>query len=149
MSVCRPKRNGSTPRAAARRVGLVFVQQVFPMPEGAARYVWYQGTESANNELNAIGLLKPNPLGLRHAGQRRRVRARPFRLNKLSRLHGQAGGATVKGGDYRTPLDDIRSAAREEFVPIDGKERALAEHRLSPCPGGARAAEHATFGGDP
>ena len=27
----------------------------------------------------------------------------------------------MKGGDYRTPLDDIRSAAREEFVPIDGK----------------------------
>ena len=45
-------------------LGPVFVQQVFPMPEGAARYVWYQGTESANNELNAIGLLKPNPLGL-------------------------------------------------------------------------------------
>ena len=55
--------NGSTPRAAASPVS-VFVQQVFPMPEGAARYVWYQGTESANNELNAIGLLKPNPLGL-------------------------------------------------------------------------------------
>ena len=45
----------------------------------------------------------------------------PFRLNKLSRLHGQAGGATVKGGDYRTPLDEIRSSERGEFVPIDGK----------------------------
>jgi hypothetical protein len=98
----------------------VFVQQAFPMPEGAARYVWYQGTESANNELNAIGLLKPNPLGLHDMlGNAGEFVLDPFRLNKLSRLHGQAGGATVKGGDYRTPLDDIRSAAREEFVPID------------------------------
>ncbi|MGE5442034.1 MAG: formylglycine-generating enzyme family protein [Bacteroidota bacterium] len=98
----------------------VFVQQTFPMPDGPARYVWYQGTESANNELNVIGLLKPNPLGLHDVlGNAGEFVLDPFRLNKLSRLHGQAGGATVKGGDYRTPLDDIRSAAREEFVPID------------------------------
>ena len=100
----------------------VFVQPAFPMPEGAARYVWYQGTEFANNELNAIGLLKPNPLGLHDMlGNAGEFVLDPFRLNKLSRLHGQAGGATVKGGDFRTPLDNIRSAAREEFVPIDGK----------------------------
>ena len=100
----------------------VFVQPAFPMPEGAARYVWYQGTESANNELNAIGLLKPNPLGLHDMlGNAGEFVLDPFRLNKLSRLHGQAGGATVKGGDYRTPLDEIRSAERGEFVPIDGK----------------------------
>ncbi|MBK8175043.1 MAG: SUMF1/EgtB/PvdO family nonheme iron enzyme [Rhodospirillales bacterium] len=105
----------------------VFVAPVFPMPEGAARYVWYQGTESANNELNVIGLLKPNPLGLYDMlGNVGEFVLDPFRLNKLSRLHGQAGGATVKGGDYRTPLEDIRSAAREEFVPLDkqGERRA-------------------------
>ncbi|WP_049976223.1 SUMF1/EgtB/PvdO family nonheme iron enzyme [Azospirillum sp. B506] len=98
----------------------VFVQPSFPMPEGAASYVWYQGSESANNELNAIGLLKPNPLGLYDMlGNAGEFVLDPFRLNKLSRLHGQAGGQTVKGGDFRTPLADIRSAAREEFVPTD------------------------------
>ena len=98
----------------------VFVQPAFPMPEGPARYVWYQGSESANNELNAIGLLKPNPLGLYDMlGNAGEFVLDPFRLNKLSRLHGQAGGQTVKGGDFRTPLADIRSAAREEFVPTD------------------------------
>ena len=98
----------------------VFVEPAFPMPEGAARYVWYQGTESANNELNAVGLLKPNPLGLHDMlGNAGEFVLDPFRLNKLSRLHGQAGGATVKGGDYRTPQADIRSAEREEFVPVD------------------------------
>jgi Sulfatase-modifying factor enzyme 1 len=100
----------------------VFVEPTFPMPEGAARYVWYQGTDSANNELNVVGLLKPNPLGLHDMlGNVGEFVLDPFRLNKLSRLHGQAGGATVKGGDYRTPLADIRSAAREEFVPVDKK----------------------------
>lgn len=98
----------------------VFVQPAFPMPEGPARYVWFQGSESANNELNAVGLLKPNPLGLYDMlGNAGEFVLDPFRLNKLSRLHGQAGGQTVKGGDFRTPLADIRSAAREEFVPVD------------------------------
>ena len=97
-----------------------FVEPAFPMPEGVARYAWYQGSESANNELNAIGLLKPNPLGLHDMlGNVAEFVLDPFRLNKLSRLHGQAGGYTVKGGDYRTPAEDMRSAARDEFAPLD------------------------------
>ena len=42
-----------------------------------------------------------------------------FRLNKHSRLHGQAGGYTVKGGDFRTALADLRAAARAEYLPVD------------------------------
>ncbi len=100
----------------------VFIETTFPMTEAPARYVWYQGTDSANNELNVVGLLKPNPLDLYDMlGNVGEFVLDPFRLNKLSRLHGQAGGQTVKGGDYRTPLADIRSAARQEFVPIDKK----------------------------
>lgn len=100
----------------------VFVEQTFPMPEGMARYVWHQGTDSANNELNAIGLLKPNPLGLHDMlGNVSEFVLDPFRLNKLSRLHGQAGGQTIKGGDYRTAAANIRSAARDEFLPVDKK----------------------------
>lgn len=99
-----------------------FTLPVFPMPEGMARHVWYGGSESANNELNAIGLLKPNPLGLHDVlGNVGEFVLDPFRLNKLSRLHGQAGGFMVKGGDYRTRAGDIRSAARDEFVPVDQK----------------------------
>jgi formylglycine-generating enzyme required for sulfatase activity len=100
----------------------VFIEPTFPMEEGAARHVWYQGTDSANNELNAVGLLKPNPLGLHDMlGNVGEFVLDPFRLNKISRLHGQAGGNLVKGGDYRTPLADIRSAARTEFLPVDKK----------------------------
>ena len=98
----------------------VFEQTAFPMPEGPQRYVWFAGTDSSNNELNAIGLLKPNPLGLHDMlGNAGEYVLDVFRLNKYSHLHGQAGGYTVKGGDFRTALADIRSAARVEEVPVD------------------------------
>jgi hypothetical protein len=98
----------------------VFEQPMFPMPEGPQRYVWFAGTDSSNNELNAIGLLKPNPLGLHDMlGNAGEFVLDAFRLNKHSRLHGQAGGYTVKGGDFRTALADIRAAARTEYLPID------------------------------
>jgi hypothetical protein len=98
----------------------VFEQPVYPMPEGAGRHFWHAGTDSSNNELNAIGLLAPNPLGLHDIlGNVGEFVLDPFRLNKHSRLHGQAGGYTVKGGDFRTPLADIRAAARTEYLPVD------------------------------
>ena len=107
-----------------------FQLQAFSMVGGPAEYVWYQGTESANNELNGIGLLKPNPLGLHDMlGNSGEFVLDPFRLNKLSRLHGQSGGNLVKGGDYRTPLAEIRAAARVEFPPID---RAASVARPAP-----------------
>lgn len=99
-----------------------FIAPVFPMAEPPAGYIWYQGTDSANNELNAIGLLKPNPLGLHDIlGNVGEFVLDPYRLNKVSRLHGQAGGNLVKGGDYRTPLADVRTAGRVESAPIDKK----------------------------
>lgn len=98
----------------------VFEQRTPPMAEGIARHAWHAGTESSNNELNAVGLLLPNPLGifdmLGNAGE---LVLDPFRLNKHSRLHGQAGGYMVKGGDFRTAVGDIRSASRVEFVPVN------------------------------
>lgn len=98
----------------------VFEQPMFPMPEGVQRYAWYAGTDSSNNELNAVGLLKPNPLGLHDTlGNAGEFVLDAFRLNKHSRLHGQAGGYTVKGGDFRTALADLRAAARVEYLPID------------------------------
>jgi hypothetical protein len=38
----------------------------------------------------------------------------PFRLNKLDRFHGQAGGFIVRGANYLTPETDIRTAWRQE-----------------------------------
>lgn len=98
----------------------VFEQPAFPMPEGMQRYVWYGSSESANHELNAVGLLKPNPLGLYDMlGNAGEFVLGTFQLNKLSRPHGQYGGYIVKGGDFETAADDIRAAYRVEFDPID------------------------------
>jgi hypothetical protein len=117
----------------------VFEQPAYPMPEGPQRHVWHAGTDSSNNELNAVGLLKPNPLGLHDMlGNAGEYVLDAFRLNKHSRLHGQAGGYTVKGGDFRTALGDIRSAARVEVVPVDknGERRDKATgFRLVVVPG--------------
>nr|WP_294509968.1 SUMF1/EgtB/PvdO family nonheme iron enzyme [uncultured Rhodopila sp.] len=97
-----------------------FAAPLFPMTQPLAKYVWYSGTESSNGHLQPIGLLLPNPLGLFDMlGNARQFAFTLFRLNHLSRLHGDAGGYAVRGGDYSTPPDQIRSAARDEFVPYD------------------------------
>jgi formylglycine-generating enzyme required for sulfatase activity len=96
-----------------------FEQPVFDMPDGIGRYVWFAGTESSNNELNSVGLLRPNPLGIHDIlGNAGEFVLDPFRLHKHSRLHGQAGGFIVKGGDFRTPPAEIRASSRSEYVPI-------------------------------
>ena len=98
----------------------VFEEATYPMPEGLRRHAWFGSSESANHELNAIGLLKPNPLGLHDMlGNVAEFVLDPFQLNKLSRLHGQSGGYLAKGGDYESAAADIRAAYRLEFNPVD------------------------------
>lgn len=97
-----------------------FEEAVFPMADATARYIWYGGTESSKNEVNVVGLLRPNPLGLHDIlGNVGEFVLDAYHFSKYSRLHGQVGGYLVKGGDYNTPEANIRTAARSEFVPID------------------------------
>jgi formylglycine-generating enzyme required for sulfatase activity len=88
-----------------------------PMPEGGpTAYVWFQGSQSAAGRIHPMGLLKPNPLGLYDMlGNASEMMFEPFRLNRRGRLHGQAGGFIIRGGDFLTPLDQIRSATRTEL----------------------------------
>jgi formylglycine-generating enzyme required for sulfatase activity len=97
-----------------------FEARLFPMAEEPARYLWYDGVDSSNRELNVIGLLKPNPLGLHDMpGNVAELTLEPFRLDRVGRPHGRAGGFVKRGGDYRTPLSAIHSGLREEFAPLD------------------------------
>lgn len=97
-----------------------FLSPLFPMEDDLAAYVWFGSPDSSDFKLQAIGLLKPNPLGLHDIlGNAAEYVLDPFRLNKVSRLHGQAGGVTVKGGDFFTPRDAVRSAQRQEMNPHD------------------------------
>lgn len=87
----------------------------YPMPEGPNGYEWFAGAQSANGQLQRAGLLKPNPLGLHDIlGNADEMIFEPFRLNKLDRQHGQAGGFIVRGGNYLTAQADMRTAARRE-----------------------------------
>lgn len=87
----------------------------YPMAEGLNGHEWFAGSQSANGHLQLAGLLKPNPLGLHDMlGNADEMIFEPFRLNKLDRQHGQAGGYVVRGGNYLTAQGEMRTALRKE-----------------------------------
>lgn len=95
----------------------------YPMPEGLNAHEWFAGSQSANGRLQLAGLLATNPLGLHDMlGNASEMMFEPFRLNKLDRQHGQAGGFVVRGGSYLTPREDLRTALR-------GEEPYYSEHQ--------------------
>lgn len=92
-----------------------FADVRYPMPEGLTSHEWFAGSKSSNGKLQVIGLLSPNPLGLHDMlGNASEMMFDPFRLNKLDRLHAQAGGYIVRGGNYQTTDADVRSSLRRE-----------------------------------
>ena len=92
-----------------------FREARYPMADGVNKHVWFAGSQSANGKLQLVGLLAPNPLGLHDIlGNADEMMFEPFRLNKLDRFHGQAGGFIVRGANYLTPETDIRTAWRQE-----------------------------------
>ncbi|MCG8312006.1 MAG: formylglycine-generating enzyme family protein [Pseudomonadales bacterium] len=92
-----------------------FRDTTFPVPEGLNQYAWFAGPTSSNGKLNLVGRLNPNPLGLHDMlGNVEEIMLEPFRLNKLNRFHGQFGGFVVRGGNYLTPLSEIRTSLRQE-----------------------------------
>lgn len=99
----------------------------YPMPsEGLSGYEWFAGSKSASGKLQAIGLLKPNPLGLHDMlGNAAEMMFEPFHLNKINRLHGQAGGFIVRGDNYLVSDTEFRTAARKEVPYYDQQ----GEHR--------------------
>ncbi|WP_122663746.1 SUMF1/EgtB/PvdO family nonheme iron enzyme [Pseudomonas viridiflava] len=100
----------------------------YPMPDGLNAYEWFAGAQSSNGQLQLTGLLKPNPLGLHDMlGNVDEMMFEPFRLNKLDRQHGQAGGYVVRGGDYRTAQGELRSALRKERNYYEAKDAATSK----------------------
>ncbi|SMF66138.1 Sulfatase-modifying factor enzyme 1 [Tistlia consotensis] len=94
-----------------------FRRPLFPMPEGdLSRYAWFQGPRSCSGDLQLVGRLRPNPLGLFDIlGNVEEIMLEPYRLNRGGRLHGQNGGFVVKGGSCWTDESAISTALRTEF----------------------------------
>ncbi|MBR0652217.1 SUMF1/EgtB/PvdO family nonheme iron enzyme [Roseomonas terrae] len=110
-------------RGGAAVSELDFLGRVFPMPEGTSRYAWFQGPRSAAGRAQPVGMLEPNPLGLHDIlGNVGELVLEPFRAVRVGRLHGQAGGVVVKGGDFRTPEAALRSSLRIEMPPYDATD---------------------------
>lgn len=109
---------------AARGGGKVtpeeFLAPTWPMPEGADRYV-LAGSRAAGGRVGQVGQRLPNPLGLYdmlgNAGQ---MMLEPYRMNRVGRPHGQAGGTAVRGGSYAASSPaSLRTAMRDEILPFD------------------------------
>ncbi len=91
----------------------------YPMDD-MKNYEWFSGAQSSNGKVQLIGRLHPNPLGLYDMlGNVSEMMFTPFYLNKLNRLHGQAGGFVVRGGSFQSNPGDIRSATRKEVNYYD------------------------------
>ena len=99
--------------------GEEFLAPTWPMPEGAERHI-LAGTRGAGGRVGQVGTRLPNPLGLYdmlgNAGQ---MMLEPYRLNRVGRLHGQAGGIAVRGGNYTGNPASLHVAQRDEIPPYD------------------------------
>ena len=106
-------------RGGARVTEEEFLGPTWPMPEGVERYV-LSGTRAAGGRVGQVGQRLPNPLGLYdmlgNAGQ---MMLEPYRLNRVGRPHGQAGGVVVRGGNYTVNPAALHTAMRDEIPPFD------------------------------
>jgi formylglycine-generating enzyme required for sulfatase activity len=99
---------------------LEFAARTPAWPEGALRHAWVAGPRSSDGRLQPIGLLAADALGLHDMfGNAAELMLEPFRLNRVGRPHGQAGGVILRGGDYRTPEAALRASLRVEIPPFD------------------------------
>ena len=97
-----------------------FLAPTWPMPEGPDRYI-LAGSRAAGGRVGQVGQKLPNPLGLYdmlgNAGQ---MMLDPYRLNRVGRPHGQAGGIAVRGGNYTISSPaSLHTSMRDEIPPFD------------------------------
>lgn len=95
-------------------------KKLFPMDGPLQDYVWFSGFKSCGGNEQPIGVLNPNPLGLFDIlGNVQEYTLDSYHLRTRERRHGQAGGIAARGGSCLTAEGRVRSAERDEVVPID------------------------------
>jgi formylglycine-generating enzyme required for sulfatase activity len=121
-----------------------FQDRTWPMPEGIEHYV-VAGTTAGGHPQQIGAESLPNPLGLfGMLGSVDQMMLEPFRLNRVGRLHGEAGGIILRGGNYKANPEDLYTAARSEMRPFD----AQADHPMRSPTVGFRLVLSAPTSGD-
>jgi formylglycine-generating enzyme required for sulfatase activity len=83
-----------------------------PYDDNLAEYEWFSGPSSSHNKLQAVGKLKPNPLGLHDMlGNAREMTQSNYYIEYYQ---GRGGGFVARGGHYLVEEDDILSSLRTE-----------------------------------
>ena len=101
-----------------------FLGRTWPAPEGIEHYAM-AGSRTAGGRVQQVGQLLPNPLGLYDMlGNLDQMTLEPFRLNRVGRPHGEAGGIVARGGNYSTPPTSLHTAMRIEIPPFDPQTNA-------------------------
>ncbi|TAX64121.1 hypothetical protein ELI03_35320 [Rhizobium leguminosarum] len=109
-----------------------FQSERFPMEDDVKAYAWFNDPLSSAGELNPIGLLKPNPLGLYDMyGNVAEIMLEPFTLNKAGRAHGLAGGTILKGGSFQSNVNYVTSADRQEDALFDASTSEEKQRRTT------------------
>lgn len=90
-----------------------FFDRKTPYTEGRIEeYEWFGGPTSSHYKLQPVGVLKPNPLGLHDMlGNSDEITLSLFRVEYYQ---GRTGGFVIKGNNYTTAKDKLRSAFRTE-----------------------------------
>lgn len=94
-----------------------FLAQTWPMPEGSEQYI-VAGPDIGG--IQAVGSLKPNPLGLYDMlGNVDQMLLDGYRLNRVGRLQGLNGGILIRGGNYLANPDELSTSVRGEVPPYN------------------------------
>lgn len=101
-----------------------YLAPTWPMPEGPERYA-VAGAGASDGQAQQVGTLLPNPLGLYDMlGNVEQWVLDPYRLNRVGRLQGLAGGLVARGGSFATSLEQLRTSMRSEIPPYDVAKKA-------------------------
>ncbi|MBJ6370503.1 formylglycine-generating enzyme family protein [Sedimentitalea arenosa] len=106
-------------RGGARIDATEFAGLTFFGTGDLADYAQYQ-SGSSRGRLGPVGVRRANPLGLFDIyGNAEELMLEPFRLNAVGRAGGQVGGLVTRGGSILSSADQIYSAQRTEYPPIE------------------------------
>ena len=104
----------------------VFDQKIpYPINQ-IQKYEWFGGASSSHYKLQPVGKLKPNPLGIHDMlGNADEI---TMSLFSVEYYQGRIGGFVIKGNNYMTAKNKLRSAFRTELPFYRADKEGLFKH---------------------